>query len=117
MRRWGRCAASWSIRFGFHLFREGQLTVYPRENRILNIGGDGSGVHGARGFPFNTALCDGARPVTPGPVREDPRIVRAAARLYGGPDPLRRAARRLAAEAASLAALLRAPRASSTTRR
>ncbi|MEM9221677.1 MAG: sugar transferase [Pseudomonadota bacterium] len=77
-------ASSWSIRFGFSQFLSETLTVYPRDNRILNIGGDGSGVHGARGFAFNTELSDRPIPFRLGPVREDPRVVAAAARLYGG---------------------------------
>lgn len=77
-------ANSWSIRFGFSLFERDLLTIYPRDNRILNIGGDGSGVHDARGFAFNTALAPRPRPFTLTPLSEDPRIVRAAARLYGG---------------------------------
>ena len=36
---------SWSIRFGYHLVKNGLLTVYPRYSYIDNIGGDGSGVH------------------------------------------------------------------------
>ncbi|GAB5377021.1 MAG: glycosyltransferase [Acuticoccus sp.] len=85
-------ANSWSIRFGFDLFERGLLTVYPRDNRIANIGGDGSGVHGARGFPFNPVLPERPRPFALLPLVEDPRIVRAAARLYGG-GPARRAMR------------------------
>lgn len=97
-------AQSWSIRFGYWQFAAGRLTVYPRDNRILNIGGDGSGVHGARGFPFNVDLADRPRPFKLTPVEEDPRIVRAAARLYGGGR-----ARRLARELAALARRLPHP--------
>ncbi len=97
-------AQSWSIRFGFWQFAAGRLTIYPRDNRILNIGGDGSGVHGTRGFPFNVDLADRPRPFKLAPVGEDPRIVRAAARLYGGGR-----ARRLARQAAALARRLPRP--------
>lgn len=36
---------SWSVRFGAHLVKKGQLTVYPRYSYISNIGCDESGVH------------------------------------------------------------------------
>lgn len=99
-------AQSWSIRFGFWQFEAGRLTVYPRDNRIINIGGDGSGVHGARGFPFNTDMGEGPRPFRLGPVSEDPSVVRAAARLYGG-GRARRLARHIAGIGRRLSALPR----------
>lgn len=37
--------SSWSVRFGSHLVKKGQLTVYPRYSYISNIGCDESGVH------------------------------------------------------------------------
>ena len=37
--------SSWSVRFGAHLVKNGQLTVYPRYSYISNIGCDESGVH------------------------------------------------------------------------
>lgn len=37
--------SSWSVRFGAHLVKKGQLTVYPRYSYISNIGCDESGVH------------------------------------------------------------------------
>lgn len=37
--------SSWSVRFGAHLVRNNQLTVYPRYSYIQNIGCDESGVH------------------------------------------------------------------------
>ena len=37
--------SSWSVRFGAHLVKKNQLTVYPRYSYILNIGCDESGVH------------------------------------------------------------------------
>jgi hypothetical protein len=37
--------SSWSVRFGAHLVRNNQLTVYPRYSYIQNIGCDASGVH------------------------------------------------------------------------
>lgn len=37
--------SSWSVRFGAHLVRNNQLTVYPRYSYVQNIGCDESGVH------------------------------------------------------------------------
>ena len=37
--------SSWSVRFGAHLVKNEQLTVYPRYSYIQNIGCDASGVH------------------------------------------------------------------------
>ncbi len=37
--------SSWSVRFGAHLVKRDQLTVYPRYSYIQNIGCDASGVH------------------------------------------------------------------------
>ncbi len=37
--------SSWSVRFGAHLIRNNQYTVYPRFSYIQNIGCDASGVH------------------------------------------------------------------------
>lgn len=37
--------SSWSVRFGAHLVKNNQLTVYPRYSYIQNIGCDESGVH------------------------------------------------------------------------
>lgn len=36
---------SWAVRWCYHLFREGLLTVYPSASRTKNIGIDGSGTH------------------------------------------------------------------------
>ncbi|MEM0906053.1 MAG: sugar transferase [Pseudomonadota bacterium] len=101
-------ANSWSIRFGFWQDQAEKLTVYPRDNRIINLGGDGSGVHGAKGFKFNTMELEDPKPFKLAPVREDQRVVDAAARLYGG-GPARRFVRRLAAEAGSIRARFGAP--------
>lgn len=37
--------SSWSVRFGAHLARNNQFTVYPRYSYIENVGCDESGVH------------------------------------------------------------------------
>ena len=37
--------SSWSVRFGAHLVKNSQYTVYPRYSHIQNIGCDESGVH------------------------------------------------------------------------
>lgn len=44
-RQYEGSANSWSIVFGFHLFQNNLLTVYPSNSKILNIGADGSGEH------------------------------------------------------------------------
>ena len=36
---------SWAVRWCYHLFKTGQLTVYPKESKTLNIGFDSSGTH------------------------------------------------------------------------
>lgn len=36
---------SWAVRWCFHLFKNGLLTVYPSVSRAKNIGMDGSGTH------------------------------------------------------------------------
>lgn len=36
---------SWAVRWCYHLYKYGLLTVYPKVSRTLNIGFDGSGTH------------------------------------------------------------------------
>ena len=36
---------SWAVRWCYHLFKKGLLTVYPRVSKTKNIGFDGSGTH------------------------------------------------------------------------
>lgn len=36
---------SWAVRWCYHLFKTGQLTVYPKVSKTLNIGFDNSGTH------------------------------------------------------------------------
>lgn len=36
---------SWAVRWCYHLFKNGLLTVYPTESKVMNIGMDGSGTH------------------------------------------------------------------------
>lgn len=50
---------SWSIRFGFNLFKMNKLTYYPINSKIKPNGWDGSGVHIANGVDnFNTKIDD-----------------------------------------------------------
>lgn len=37
--------SSWSVRFGAHLVKNNQMTVYPRYSYIENVGCDASGIH------------------------------------------------------------------------
>lgn len=36
---------SWAVRWCYHLFKKGLLTVYPTVSKVMNIGMDGSGTH------------------------------------------------------------------------
>ena len=45
---------SWAIRWVYHLFRNHQLTVYPRMSRISNNGFDNSGTHCASEKKYTT---------------------------------------------------------------
>ncbi len=75
---------SWSIRFGYSLFRRGQYTVYPALNRIRNIGNDGTGVHVARGTAYNDALAPGDREFCLSDPPPDRRIRKYFRRHYSG---------------------------------
>ena len=88
-------SVSWSTRFGFWQFLTGRMTIHPRDNRIISIGGRGRWGEG-HGFPANTALADRARPFKLHPVREDPRVTGAVKRLYTA-CPARRFARQVSA--------------------
>lgn len=77
---------SWSVKFGCHLVRRDQLTVYPRYSYIENIGVDNSGVH-SRADDAAALRVDIGRAV------ENPQIFYAApdraiqkqlSRVYGG---------------------------------
>jgi len=48
---------SWAVRWVYHLFKTGRLTVYPAASHVANEGFDGSGTHCANGFgaDFNSA--------------------------------------------------------------
>jgi hypothetical protein len=75
---------SWSIRFGLWQTMTGRLTIYPAQNRIQNIGYDGSGVHSGTGDPINDRIADELVVVEPERVDEDPAIVAAFRRTYSG---------------------------------
>ena len=62
---------SWSVRFGYHLVKNGLLTVYPKYSYIDNIGGDGTGVHSKESDPGLRADLSLA---VPDPVLEKPEL-------------------------------------------
>lgn len=76
---------SWSIRFGLWQTLTGRHTIYPVHNRVRNIGYDNSGVHTRGGQDVNAHALTEARPYRLEPVTEDPALIRAVARVYGGP--------------------------------
>lgn len=76
---------SWSIRFGLWQTLAGRHTIYPVDNRVRNIGYDGSGVHTQKGQDVNATVLSDARPYRLEHVAEDPAILRRVARIYGGP--------------------------------
>lgn len=51
---------SWSIRFGLWQVLTGRHTIYPVDNRIQNIGFDGSGIHTRVGEAKNSEISDEA---------------------------------------------------------
>ena len=63
----------------------GRHTIYPIENRVRNIGFDGSGVHTRSGQDVNAHALTEARPYTLEAVTEDRAILRQVASIYGGP--------------------------------
>jgi hypothetical protein len=75
---------SWSIRFGYSLFRRGLLTVYPACTRLKDIGNDGSGVH-AGSARMEVHLAEDQIPFLLSDPPVDPRLVREFYRLYSGP--------------------------------
>lgn len=50
---------SWAVRWCYHLFRRGLLTVYPKESKALNIGLDGSGTHCSQDFNLDRGFGTG----------------------------------------------------------
>lgn len=80
---------SWSIRFGLWQVLSGRHTIYPVQNRVRNIGYDGSGVHTRQGENVNAAELSQVRPYLLEHVGEDRDVLRAVARIYGGAWPRR----------------------------
>ncbi len=76
---------SWSIRFGLWQTLSGRYTIYPVQNRVRNIGFDGSGVHTRKGEEVNSEALNEARDFHLEPVTEDHSVLRAVARVYSGP--------------------------------
>jgi glycosyltransferase involved in cell wall biosynthesis len=76
---------SWSIRFGLWQTLSGRHTIYPVQNRVHNIGFDGSGVHTRKGQDVNADALTEARPYALCPITEDAQIIHAVACIYSGP--------------------------------
>lgn len=75
---------SWSIRFGVWQTISGRLTIYSVQNRVQNIGYDGSGVHSGTGEPINDRIADNLAPARLEWVDEDPAIVAAFRKTFSG---------------------------------
>lgn len=76
---------SWSIRFGAWQVATGRATIYPRDNRVLNIGFDGTGVHCGTGTPTNETIEADLTPPKLWQVSEDKAILAAFREAYSGP--------------------------------
>ncbi|GAA5219844.1 glycosyltransferase family protein [Membranihabitans marinus] len=82
-------STSWSIKFGFHQFNSGLMTIYPRISRLKHIGWDGSGTHSntseAQTYAhFNSAISSEPSPFHLELPEEDPIIRRSFQKIYGG---------------------------------
>lgn len=82
-------STSWSIKFGFHQFNTGQMTIYPRISRLKNIGWDGSGTHSNTSevqqyAHFNSAISSKPSPFTLELPEEDHLIRCSFQKIYGG---------------------------------
>lgn len=85
LRQLGGQIDSWSIRFGLWQIMTDRITIYPRQNRILNIGYDGTGVHSGLGRPKNEMIGPDDAGMKPMKVDIDPRVLRAFRHIYSGP--------------------------------
>jgi hypothetical protein len=75
---------SWSVRFGLWQFLAGMYTIYPTQNRVRNIGFDGTGIHCGVGSVKNEEISTQPRSYTLETVAEDPRISAEFHRTYSG---------------------------------
>lgn len=80
---------SWSIRFGLWQTLAGRHTIYPVQNRVRNIGFDGSGVHTQKGQDVNATVLSGERRYRLEYVTPEPAVVQHVARIYSGSWPKR----------------------------
>lgn len=83
---------SWSIRFGLWQTLAHRHTIYPVDNRVQNIGYDGSGVHTKSGQNVNTAALSEPRSYRLELIEQNPAVIREVSRIYSG-SWLRRTAR------------------------
>ena len=80
---------SWSIRFGLWQLLEGRYTIYPVDNRIKNIGYDGSGVHSGVSVSKNELIIEAQQPYTLSFPPENRAVLGAFRRTYSGSLPRR----------------------------
>lgn len=83
---------SWSIRFGCWQVLNNKVTIYPRQNRVQNIGMDGSGVHTKASDVVNECIADEIKNFKLDIPQLNPQVVRNFANKYSG-TPLKRVAR------------------------
>jgi len=75
---------SWSIRFGLWQTLAHRHTIYPVDNRVRNIGYDGSGVHTKSGQNVNAAALSEPRSYRLELIEQNPAVIREVSRIYSG---------------------------------
>ena len=78
--------SSWSVRFGAHLVKNDQLTVYPRYSYISNIGCDESGVH-SKADDAESMAVDLSKAIENPKIEfvpQDPTLIRRFKKHYSG---------------------------------
>ena len=80
---------SWSIRFGYTLFKLNKNVIYPKTSRLKHIGWDGSGTHSTQKNDTATQRFNSEIPVEPldfilSIPEKDKKIVMAMKRVYSG---------------------------------
>lgn len=74
---------SWAVRFAFHHFMSGKLSLVPVRSHVNNIGMDGTGTHSRATNRFrNNVAAVATNPVFPPMISIDRRIQRRYIRLY-----------------------------------
>lgn len=77
-------AQSWSIRFGYNLFKNKLLTVYSTQSKISHIGWDGSGTHTSNNITkFNNTIFEQKKEYQLKDIEINSEIVKSFKKLYG----------------------------------